>query len=290
MADAATIPTFLLSQLTKKHVTVILSGEGADELLAGYDKYKFLLYREKFSHLLFSPLFLLMSKIFHKNIKLQRGFDFLSSNGRIEETYLGLTAVFTESEKQKLLGPKLKELHNEVNVSKNIVAKYLVNDRKEGDLLDRLMYLDIKTWLPNDVLLKNDKMTMAHSLEARVPFLDHKFAEFLMTIPSHLKLKGLTEKYIMRKSMEGVVPANIIKRKKHGFTVPIGMWMENGLKTFVEALLTKERITKYGYWDYVYIKSLMNQDLKNEFYKRQLWAIITFEVWHKIFIENEKPI
>jgi len=287
LADAATIPTYLLSQLTKKFVTVILSGEGADELLAGYDKYKFLFYREKLSPLLYKPLFSIMSNIFKNKIKFQRGFDLLSSKGSAGETYLNLAAVFTEQEKQKLLGPELKELKNGTEEPLKLVDRYLSDEGQGEDFLDRLMYLDIKTWLPNDVLLKNDKMTMAHSLEARVPFLDHKFAEFAMTIPNKLKLKGLSEKHILRKSMKGLIPKSIIKRKKHGFTVPIAKWMQNGLRKYVETLLDKERVKSLGFWNYSYIEKLMTQDLNNEFYRRQFWTIVTFEVWHKIFVERE---
>jgi asparagine synthase (glutamine-hydrolysing) len=152
------------------------------------------------------------------------------------------------------------------------------------------MYLDIKTWLPNDVLLKNDKMTMAHSLEARVPFLDHKFAEFVSKIPSRFKLKGLSEKYILRKSMKGLIPNAIIKRKKHGFTVPISEWMQNGLKKYTSALLNKKSIESSGFWNYSYIKNLLERDLNNEFYKRQFWTIVTFEIWHKIFMERNYQI
>ncbi|MDA3917538.1 MAG: asparagine synthase (glutamine-hydrolyzing) [Deltaproteobacteria bacterium] len=287
LADAATIPTYLLSQLTKKAVTVILSGEGADELLAGYDKYKFLFYAGKFSPSFFNPFFMFMQNIFKGNIKMERGFNLLCSKQRNQINYLDFAAVFTNQEKQQLLGPELKELQGMNKVPERIINKYLSYSEKGGDLLDRLLYLDIKTWLPNDVLLKNDKMTMAHSLEARVPFLDHKFAEFAMTIPNRLKLKWLTEKYILRQSMKGIVPDNIINRKKHGFTVPVAKWMQDGLKQYVEKLLNTGRITKLGYWNRSYVERLLKQDLSNQFYKRQFWTIITFEIWHRIFIEQE---
>ena len=197
-------------------------------------------------------------------------------------------SVFTNQEKQLLLGPELKDLIKDLDEPEKIVNRYLYEEERGGDFLDRLMYLDIKTWLPNDVLLKNDKMTMAHSLEARVPFLDHKFAEFLITIPSKYKLKGLVEKHILRKAMKGLVPKTIINRRKHGFTVPIAQWMQNGLKEYVTNLLSKDRINSLGFWNFEYINKLMEQNLNNDFYKRQLWTIITFEVWHKIFIEGEK--
>ncbi|MCD6185849.1 MAG: asparagine synthase (glutamine-hydrolyzing) [Deltaproteobacteria bacterium] len=288
LADAATIPTFLLSKLTKKYVTVILSGEGADELLAGYDKYKLMLYADKYSPSFCGPLFSAFSNLFQKNIKLQRGFNLLCAKDRKKANYLDFFSVFTNQEKQLLLGPELKDLIKDLDEPEKIVNRYLYEEERGGDFLDRLMYLDIKTWLPNDVLLKNDKMTMAHSLEARVPFLDHKFAEFLITIPSKYKLKGLVEKHILRKAMKGLVPKTIINRRKHGFTVPIAQWMQNGLKEYVTNLLSKDRINSLGFWNFEYINKLMEQNLNNDFYKRQLWTIITFEVWHKIFIEGEK--
>jgi asparagine synthase (glutamine-hydrolysing) len=133
-------------------------------------------------------------------------------------------------------------------------------------------------------------MTMAHSLEARVPFLDHKFAEQMMLIPSRLKLKGLKEKYILRKAMDGLIPEQIINRRKHGFTVPVAEWMQNGLKEYVHEFLSRERINSMGFWDYSYIEKLLSRNLNNEFYKRQFWTILTFEIWYKIFIEKEKPM
>jgi len=286
LADAATIPTYLLSELTRKHVTVVLSGEGSDELLAGYDKYKFLFYRKKISPFLFKPMFSCLANIFSKNIKFQRGFNLLGGNRGEGATYLDLVSVFTKAEKQNVLGSNLAALRGNDCASHDIVSKCL-DANKGGDFLDRLMYLDIKTWLPNDVLLKNDKMTMAHSLEARVPFLDHKFAEFTTKIPSNLKLKWLSEKYILRKSMKGLIPEEIIKRKKHGFTVPIKTWMDGDLKSISDDIFSKRKIEERGYWNYPYIERLLQKDMGNEFYRRQFWTILTFEMWHKIFIERE---
>jgi asparagine synthase (glutamine-hydrolysing) len=277
-----------LSGLTRKYVTVILSGEGADELLAGYDKYKFLLYAEKFCPAFCSPLFKFLSNGFQDNIKMQRGLNLLSSKGRAEAAYLDFASVFTGQEKQKLFGRELKVLEGELQEPANLVAKYLGAGARGKDFLDRLLALDIETWLPNDVLLKNDKMTMAHSLEARVPFLDHKFAEQMMLIPNRLKLKGLKEKYILRKAMDGLIPKQIISRRKHGFTVPIHDWVKDGLGEYVDTLLNKERINDFGFWNYSYIEQLVSRNLNNEFYKRQFWAIMTFEIWHQIFIENDR--
>lgn len=286
LGDAATIPTFLLSQLTSKYVTVILSGEGADELLAGYDKYKLLHYSNKYSALLYSPFFSLLSRLCTGNIKLQRGFDLLASQGETAQTYLNLVSVFTNQEKQGLFGRQLAELQDSAHSPLQLVKTYLHSGPDKGDYLDRLMYLDIKTWLPNDVLLKNDKMTMAHSLEARVPFLDHKFAEYVMTIPNRLKLKGLSEKYILRKAMQGMVPESITKRRKHGFTVPISQWMQGELKRVADVLFAPGRIKERGFWNYSAIEKLRQRDLNNPFYRRQFWTLLSFELWHKIFIDE----
>lgn len=290
LGDAATIPTFLLSKLTRKYVTVILSGEGADELFAGYDKYKVLYYSDKYSSLFCSPLFSFLGRLFANNIKLQRGFDLLASQKETAQTYLNLVSVFSEQEKAELFGQELTGLKSAADAPLKLVEKYLQYGEKKGDYLDRLMYLDIKTWLPNDVLLKNDKMTMAHSLEARVPFLDHKFAEYVMTIPTRLKLKGLSEKYILRKAMQGLVPKSITKRRKHGFTVPLAQWMQGELRKVVDTLFSPERIREKGFWNYQAIEKLRQKDLANPFYRRQFWTMVSFELWHRIFIEDERPV
>ena len=283
MADAATIPTYLMSKLTREYVTVVLSGEGADELLGGYAKYKAL----QFGRLGLNPLTRLLSKplgaVMGSRITPRRLFEFLGSTD-FASAYVALVAVFNEREKAALLGPRLAALRGAGQVVDE-VRGILDAAGDKVDTLDRLAYLDIHTWLPNDVLLKTDRMTMAHGLEGRVPFLDHELAEFLSSIPSNFKLKGTTEKYILREAMKPLIPESIRRRRKHGFTVPIAQWMKGELTAEANLLLGRERLQERGLWNPDYVEKLLQQDFSNEYYRRQLWTLLTFEKWHQVFLE-----
>ena len=127
---------------------------------------------------------------------------------------------------------------------------------------------------------------MANSIEARVPFLDHVFAEKTAKIPANMKLKGLKDKYILRKAMSSIVPKCIVKRKKHGFTVPIQNWMEGDLKEFSRTVLSKKNIENRGYFNYKFIESIMNKNHYNAFYRRQFWSVLTFELWCQVFLDK----
>ncbi len=286
MADAATIPTYMMSKLTREYVTVVLSGEGADEIFAGYDKYKVLTSGNAIKSVVFSPFFNLLSQIPYRNIKATRLCEYLGNVHDIARAYIRLQSVFSEKEKSFLYSDEYKKTLGNVNSSVEIIQKYIT---KFDDVLNNLLYVDIKTWLPNDVLLKNDKMTMANSIEARVPFLDHVFAEYCAHIPVKMKLKGLTDKYILRKAMQSVVPDTIIKRKKHGFTVPIQKWMAGSLLDYCKKVLSRENIERRGYLNYSFIEPLLNRDLDNIYYRRQFWSVLTFELWCQIFLDRQYP-
>jgi asparagine synthase (glutamine-hydrolysing) len=138
--------------------------------------------------------------------------------------------------------------------------------------------------LPDIFLMNVDKMTMAHAIEARVPFLDHKLVEFANTIPFNLKLQGVNEKYILKRAMQGILPGEILKRKKHPFIVPIVDWFERDLKELAEQLLSEGDIKRQGYFKYDFVKKVFSRNNPN--YNQPL-TLVYFELWHKIFIEND---
>jgi asparagine synthase (glutamine-hydrolysing) len=151
--------------------------------------------------------------------------------------------------------------------------------------LNRLLYFDVKTWLPCDLFLKNDKMTMAHGVEARVPFMDHNLVEFSATLPSALKMKHFKEKYIYRKAVQKILPKEILRRKKTGFTVPLKKWMGEGLKDYAHDVFMK---SSHGLFNKEEMFKVLNNFDKSVFHKRQFYTLLMFELWHKSFIENEK--
>lgn len=283
LSDAATIPTYLMSQVTKKEVTVILSGEGADEQLGGYDKYKALYYPYLMRNSYPKSLFKALSGYTSGNPKTYRAMEYLGNLNDPSVAYIRFNSVFLQEEREGLFSSA--ELREDVSKGRELEIVRGCLDRK-GDFLNRLLLLDLKTWLPDDLLLKNDKMTMAHGIEARTPFLDHKLVEFLIKVPGHLKLRWFKEKYLLRQSMKGVVPDEILKRKKKGFSVPIHKWIEKDLKGLVAELFDKKNLDTVGFINHNAVKELMNKDLKNPYNLRQFWTVFSFLAWHRYFLNR----
>ena len=282
LADPAVVPTYMLSQLTRRHVTVVLTGEGADELLAGYDKYKAVLYGGRMRRWLGGAPARPLAALANGRVTFRRLAEFAAERDDVL-AYEALTAVFNAGEKAALLGPALRETAGDEPYRETLRA-HLGGGLSQ---LDRLMDLDIGTWLPEDVLLKVDKMSMAHGLEARVPFLSHRVAEFLARLEDPLKLKRLEEKHLLRQAMKPLLPPSIVKRRKHGFTVPIHTWMSESLRPVADAAFSRKRIEALGYWDFSYVQGLLQRDLNNSYYRRQFWALLIFDVWHRLFLEGE---
>ncbi len=296
MADPTSIPTYLLSKYTKqKGVSVVLTGEGADELFAGYPQYKFMKMREK----ILSKIPSNMRKIFPFVLKhtpdylLNKGFKFASALGekgierfsnflmanRQSEQYLQQLAIFNEKEQDELLKTKTK-LYERYD-------KYFCGERQ---IVGKCQMLDFKEPMVDDLLMKVDKNTMAFSVEARVPFLEHRVIELANKIPDGLKLKGFgKDKYILRESMKNLIPERTRKRKKRHFFVPIDSWFNDELSALTKELLNEQYVRKQKIFNPRYIKKIWNGlDRSRLFYARQLWCLLGFQIWHRQYIENGK--
>ena len=291
VADPAAIPTYLLSKLAKEKVTVVLTGEGGDELFGGYEQYKIIKIGKR---LRFVPRHFrniipwlakkvpgeYLNKFFKYSESLgEKGIDrlrtFLNSLDNPIDRYMALVSIFTEQEKEELL---CKNEKMDVDLTPLV--------RRE-DYLTGLLEFETKFELPDNLLMKVDKMTMAAAIEARVPFLDHKMVEFAATIPSGLKLRGLNEKYILKKAMTGMLPPKIVNRKKQRFFVPIDVWFTKDLKELAENALSEGSIRKEGLLKYGYIKDILENYNKSKlYYARQLWNLLNFELWYKMYIER----
>ena len=280
VGDAATLPTYIISKFAKREVTVVLAGEGGDELFAGYDNYKIMKIGHNFSKLV--PKFVktnllpIIGKPFSGNVNLMRVLDLASAENEYEQ-YLNVIACFNKNE-IKRLGD-----FNMVNLK-----EYFPNNMK---MLNKLLYFGIKTWLPNDFFMKADRMTMAHAIEERVPLLDPNIVDFSFTIPPNLKLKGFTGKYIFKKAMIGILPQKIIYRKKQGYGTPMDYWFKHSLKDVLEKLIDE---STHNYYNKEYVSNILKKFQKSggnpnmNFYNAQkLWSVLIFEMWHKMFIEHE---
>ncbi len=285
MADASVLPTYLLSKFTRGHVTVALGGDGGDELFAGYPTYlahKFAGYYERFLRV-FHPMVARLANLLpvsDDNISFDFKIKkFLSgighSDGIRNSVWLG---SFPFSEHGKVLSP---EIHAQLN--RDQLVEEIVHYEKEypyDDELTKLQLLDFKLYLQESILTKVDRASMACSLEVRAPFLDHKLVEFVMSLPSALKLKGLTSKYILKKAMKNRLPDDVIKRPKKGFGVPVAKWVKGPLKELFGDFLSSNRIKREGFFNPEYVAQLLQDHLLNKRDNRkQLWTLLVWELW-----------
>jgi asparagine synthase (glutamine-hydrolysing) len=192
---------------------------------------------------------------------------------------------FTEDEKAALYSRMMSEkLHGADSYES--IKPYFENN-KGIDRLSRDLYLDTKLYLVDDILTKVDRMSMANSLEARVPLLDHGFVEFVASIPSALKIRKGTRKYIFKRAMRDKVPRMILEREKQGFSIPMKNWLKKELRELMEDVLSKERLKRNDYFDYQYVEKLKKNHLEGKRdHWHKLWALICFEMWHERYIER----
>lgn len=292
MADPVNLPTFLMSKLAKKHVTVVLSGEGGDELFGGYQRYSRIILNEKLIKSIpkvirknvFPSILNITSRIdkFNRN-KIVRRLEFISTLDDKEKNFAMFSSVFNEKEKNELLTNKI--LSKQFKSVEELMKPYFNNGMS---YLNQALLYDVENFLPNEILTKTDRMTMAHSLEARVPFLDHFIAEFSGIVPTSLKIKNGVEKYIIRKSLSELLPNHTIKKKKQGFAVPLHSWFGKELRDVTFNFLSESNIHK-EYFKYKYIKNILN---KKEITKRgprfnQIWSLLCFEIWYRMYIDND---
>lgn len=289
--DASIIPTYLLSEFTRKHVTVSLSGDGGDELFAGYPTYQ--------AHKI-ANLYKILPSFIKKGIlnrvinSLPVSFDNISFDFKLKKFIEGVEYVpeirnyiwlgsFSPAEKMSLLTPKVLSQLDNSDEFENIFM-YL-KDVKIDDFIHKILFLDMKFYLQDDMLVKVDRASMAVSLEARVPLLDHTLVEFVTKLPSNLKLNKLTSKYIFKKSMKDILPLEIIKRKKKGFGIPVAKWIRNEIKDLVLDTLEGRKIKDAGLFNYNYIKNLLEQHFEGKKdHRKKLWTLLIFQLWYeKIF-------
>jgi len=274
LGDLATIPTYLMARETKRHVTVVLSGEGADELLAGYPKYRAFLVAQALRRLCPSAIPRMGSTLF-KNSMWQRGCGMMTAES-MAGAYLQMAAVFTGAELDQLCTPGVRVAMMPHGEQEEIIARHF---RKGYDGLSALLALDLHTWLVDDLLLKNDKMTMAHGVEARVPYLDHELVELCAKIPSRFKLRMHREKVLLREVMKGRLPERIRRRKKTGFTVPLADWMRRDFGQKVKQVLASDFVREQELFDWKAVERLKQQPLDRLYHRRQVWTLAALGLW-----------
>jgi len=283
LADPSCIPLYFISKLAREHITVVLSGEGADEILAGYGIYSKMLALDRI-YAGAGPLSRLAPWIANlaPSEKLRH---YVRMCGQALETrYRGVSRGFTEEGKLRLVGAdRMKQSERQF---RDVFGGYF-KAVENASPLDRMLYVDAKVWLPDDLLIKADKMTMANGLELRVPFLDHKMVEFAATLPNASKIHGKGGKTLLRSAMRGVLPDAIIDRPKKGFPIPIGSWLRTSLRQFTRDHLLARDSACSRYVDRDETARLVEEHEQGRADRSQeIWTLLVFEFWHRHFIED----
>jgi len=283
--DSSAIPTYMVSKLAAEHVTVALSGDGGDELFAGYDKYVVEHKQRRYQHIP-AALRHLLGAIGAQMNEGMKGRNFLrhiALDGM--DRYLNATTMFDDDAKRSLFR---EEVAATLTRNDSVRQLALSMERKGTHWLSTIQYLDIRGYLPLDILTKVDRMSMAHSLEARVPFLDHKLVEYACTIPPEFKLNNGSTKYILKKAMRGILPDSLIDRRKQGFAVPLGSWFRGDLTGFVHDLLLSDTSRARRIFNTDYIEKLLSMHEHGRNMDLRLWMLVSFELWCRKFLDQPR--
>lgn len=285
-ADSSAIPTYMVSKLAREYVKVVLSGDGGDELFAGYTRYVVDQQRADFALL---PQFIrkgLMQPVSRRLPHGMWGRNFLNNVAQDPlDRFLDSMSVFTGLNKRLLYSDELKRsLIDDRTVSK--LFRECAAKVKTGHPLDALLYIDSKTYLPGDILTKVDRMSMAVSLEARAPLLDHKLIDFVTRIPASMKLSGSETKHLLKRAVRDLVPPEILDRPKQGFGVPIQQWINNELRERIRDTLMDSRTLQRGYVNRHYVEVLLDEHERGRRdHSMALWSLLMLELWHRTFVD-----
>ncbi|MCB1023661.1 MAG: asparagine synthase (glutamine-hydrolyzing) [Acidobacteria bacterium] len=287
-ADSSAIPTFMVSKLAREFVTVVLSGDGGDELFAGYTRYLIDKKRGGIGNLpkvIRNGLLRPLSEALPHGAK-GRNFLYNTSLDALDR-YIDSVSQFGKLKKKSLYSARFRQSLAGIE-SAEAIFRDIAQGVATGDPIDNLLYLDSKTYLPGDILTKVDRMSMAASLEARVPLLDQELIDFVTRrIPARFKLKGRETKYIFKKALEGIVPGEILYREKQGFGVPINEWINDQLRTRIHGTLLEKRTLERGYFDPQYIKILLDEHSKGRRdHSHPLWVLWMLELWQRRFVDG----
>lgn len=288
-ADPAALPTFVLSHMAREYVTVVLTGDGGDEVFAGYQRYRseeMADYLAKVPALLrrglLVPLLKLLGLPVPASNRLSIYVESALKHLRLADLapdarYLRRSWVFDHEDRQLLYAPAWRDM---LTLEGEDVYRPYFERARGYPLLNQRLYVDIKTYLPDQMLTKVDRMTMSASLEARVPFLDHRLVEFAATVPPQVKMSWRVLKKLVRTAMADMLPPSIVKRPKHGFEVPIDHWFRSELKDYAADILLSDQ----PFFNRDYVRTLLAEHAANRCnHGHKLYALLVFMIWHERF-------
>ena len=278
IADSSVIPTYYLSKFTRQNVTVSLSGDGGDELFAGYSSYNNMrkLNNRPLNFEFFNKTISKINSLVPDYVELKKWLYYFSVNSKNIGAYLG---IFKDYERQALYNTRQQNILNNY-ASENEKVNLL--SRIDSDFITKMQILDMKTYLVDDILTKVDIASMSNSLEVRVPILDHKVIELAFKIPFHMKINNNNQKIIFKDSLKSILPPEIIKHKKQGFNMPISSWFKDSLNDYIKDILFSKNAKIYDYLNISYVKEIVNNhDLGFRNYSAKIWSLLVLEEWLK---------
>lgn len=288
-ADASVLPTYLLAQLAREHVKVVLTGDGSDESFAGYESYRIEQYVAWYGRVPGPVRHVLASLLGHAPESTSRTAVLRRAKRFIEKADLDIAhrewrTFFPLDLKRNLYSTSFREAVGSGNALDRRVRAFL---ESEGlDWVTRLQLWDFLAYLPDDLMVKTDRATMAHGLEARCPFLDHTLIEACAAMPPHLKVHGRDTKYILKRALEGIVPHEIIHRPKQGFAVPVSRWFRGELREMAHDLLLSVQSVGRGYFERDRVEDLIRAHGRGEAdHGHKLWALVNLEIWHRKYMD-----
>ncbi len=291
-ADSSAVPVYCVSRLARDHVTVVLSGEGGDEVFAGYETYAAWRLAEWYRRLprplsrVTIPALVRRLPVSHRRVS----FDYKAKRfvaGALlppADAHLAWKEVFDEPAKARLYAGGADGLLPSVRLYRDAFAEC-----DAPEVLARLLHVDQTLYLPDDILVKADRMTMAHSLEGRVPFVDHRVVELAASLPAALKIRGLTKKYVLRRAMGDVLPPGVVGGPKRGFNVPIPVWLSGELRDLVHDVLSPKRVREAGFFDPAAVTALVeDHERRRHDRSRPVWSLLMFTLWCEEFLRPLK--
>jgi asparagine synthase (glutamine-hydrolysing) len=294
IAHPSSIALNFVSRLASEHVKVVLTGEGSDETLAGYNRYRVTLANMKLGGIWEAvipggarhALGDIIGDAGSAGVRGKLARTFLARPANLDAMYFDNFAVFAPNRIAALLAPDARVAVTGIDAYAAYHRALETSDATT--LLGKLLYADTKTYL-HELLMKQDQMSMAASIESRVPFLDHPLAEFAARMPERMKLRGVTTKWILRQAMKDRLPAEILSRKKMGFPVPVGTWLRGEWSHLLGEFVSSERTLSRGLFMPDVVRRLVTRHVAGENHTERLWALLTLEIWQRIFLDGEDP-
>jgi asparagine synthase (glutamine-hydrolysing) len=285
-ADSSAIPTWFVSEIARRHVTVVLSGDGGDELFGGYDRYLPHPRVDRFDRLPLPGRRQLASSVWPWLPHGVQGKNFLRHVALdTEGRFVDSVAQFKADEKPALYSAGLRSALRGTSAEATLARRFARFSALPPH--SRMMRFDFETYLPEDVLTKVDRMSMAHSIESRVPLLDNHVIDFAATLPAHLKIHNGRRKHVLKEALKGLLPAGILDRKKQGFGVPLDTWFRGGLTGMFADVLGSARTRQRGYFEPAFIDRLVQEHLSGRRdHNMKLWQLLVFELWHRQYLDR----